>query len=147
LPSGQVIVQDRFQQYTKDAERAVDRALVNAAQVVAATARSAPSSSGYRIAGIQAKTYPQLRAFARRGGREVWIVNRDFRAVFFEKGTYGARKGALRAQTVRRRESSAGQQRIGNWGGNPGVQPQRFLRKGLTAGRGVLIEMLRRELS
>lgn len=146
MPSSRIIIDNRFGEYTHEVERAIDTALVEAAQVVQEAARGASSPQDYNIGGIQAKTQAELRARPSPHGSEVWVVNRDFRAVWFEKGTYLSRQGKVSAQTMRRRASGTGQQRLNRWGSNQGVLPQKFMRRGLTAGARILMDRIRENL-
>lgn len=141
-----VIVDDRFGKYSADVDRQITTALLEAAEIVAELARAAPSPSGYKIAGIQAKTFPRLAVYHTRRGLAVDIVNKDFRGLWFEKGTYSRHKGALKKATLARRQTPSGKRRAARWKGNGGVIAQKFMRRGLTSGRKVLMDRIKANL-
>lgn len=142
----QVIVDDRFNRYTDNARKAVEKSLIEAAEATAEAARGAASPSGYNTGGIQAKTFAELSTYPTSRGPAVNVVNRDFRGLWFEKGTYRSHKGKLSDRTVRRRQSAGGQARLAVWGDNWGVKPQHFMRRALTYGQKVLMERIKANL-
>jgi len=141
-----VIVDDRFRKYTGSVGSAIEKSLLEAAAATAEAARGASSPSDYNIGAIQAKTYPELAIQQTRRGPAVEVVNRDFRGLWFEKGTYKSRKGKVSPQTVRRRASAGGQARLERAGDNVGVTGQHFLRRALTYGQKVLMVRIRENL-
>jgi hypothetical protein len=129
-----VIVDDRFGRFERSVEEAVGRALQGAARDGIEAAK-AKNTRGYRIGGIVAAVGVST---PRRGprGLDVAIMWRDFRAIFFEKGTYRNRRGKLSARTQRAEGSAE----------RGGVQPVRFMAAARRAARATMIEHIKREI-
>lgn len=144
--ANKVIVDDRFAKYSRGVDDAIEKSLREAAVATADAARGASSPSGYNIGAIQAKTYPELATFNTRKGRGIVVINRDFRGLWFDKGTYLSRTNAISPTTRARRATSSGQARLSKWGGNQGVRPQHFMRRALTYGQKVLEARIRANL-
>jgi nitrate reductase alpha subunit len=135
----EVIVTGSFREYEREVAKAVDRALGRAASVGVAVARSAPSR--YQIQAIQGSihaTSVEDRTIAGRAGREVNVVARDYRAVFFESGTLGRRTKKLKRGRKLPVTTSDGKKR--------GIRPQRFLGRGMREMKQQIVPLLSREL-
>lgn len=129
-----VILDERFDEWSAEIERGVGRGLERAARAGAEAARSAPLR-GYRAEGIVGDV---IVTSARRGvkGIEVKIVWRDWRAIFFQFGTYQNRtKKTKRA----RRSGEAGAAR-------GGVKALRFMNRAARAARAEMLDAIRAEL-
>jgi hypothetical protein len=135
MPRQTVTIDSKFREYERHLDRGIQRALGHTAAVTVAAAKAAGSTSPYRIGGILSTIHGQpVQRFAR--GFVTYVGASDFRAVFFESGTY-AKRGARRS--TRGRAGAAVD-------GNRGVKPQRFMRKGARAARAVMLAYLAREL-
>lgn len=126
-----VIFDERFQEWTAELEHGIGRGLERAAKVGLDAAKSTPTK-GYRVERIISDvgvTSP------RRGdkGLEVTLYWRDFRAVFFQFGTYKRRKKKLK----RDRRSTSDQM---------GVKALRFMNRAARAATAALIDAIRGEL-
>jgi len=138
MPSNRVIVDDRFRKLGSEYERAVKRALGRTASATVATARSAPTD--YQIGPILGSVKATTVHRARRGWR-VFVYAEDFRAVFFERGTYSRRRGKLSPRYHR----TAKAEKIAAERGT-GVKPVRFLARATRVARAALLLNLQREL-
>lgn len=135
-----VVVQNNFRWFTKRLEQEQMAALNAAAEAAAAVARS--TQSPYQIAEIL-NSIEVLPARRSRRGFTAVVIARDWRAWFFETGTY-AKKGALKRRSRRSSASTSSADpragmRVVPAGGHRGVKPVRFMRKGYLVGRRVLI--------
>lgn len=130
-----VVVKNHFRQLGNDYERATKKALGRTAGVVMATARGAPSR--YDIGSIQAsvKATPVHKW---RSGWRLIVWASDFRAGFFEFGTYRGRRRKLK-----RPRKAGGQARYD--AGARGVQAQRFMAKANRVGKAALLQNVKRE--
>jgi len=129
--SGKVKIDDRWAQYRHGLEQETAKALMEAARVGAAAARAKPSR--YNIASIKDRNRVDIPTRHPRG----WYIDirwTDFRARFFEKGTY---------QKLGRRVSARSRAGVE---GNRGVKPQRFMALARRVGRRELILALNRRL-
>lgn len=128
--SSKIIIDDRWHRYEQELERATVRSLAEAAGIGVAAARGKPSR--YRIDQIKntIRVLPPIRI---PGGWMVTLSWPDFRARFFEKGTYQHRRGKLRRP---RRSDRA----------NQGVTAQHFASTARRLARLALIERLNRNL-
>jgi hypothetical protein len=133
MPRARVTVESRFPQYERHLDRAIGRGLGWGAASVVAASRAVPSR--YDIGEIKAKirAYPAERFQGFRSGWVVYVASTDWRAYWFEKGTY-AKRGARRSA------------RGADVQGNRGVQPQRFMRTGLRAAWASGIKSLERAM-
>jgi hypothetical protein len=131
MARSQVIVDNRWRQYRAELEREIERSLGQAAGVALAAGVAKPSR--YAIDAIQhnVRVEPAHRI---SGGWQIVIRWPDFRAEFFDRGTYQKLGRRLTAR------SKAGA------GGNRGVKPQRFTLAAKKAGRVALIAALQRNL-
>lgn len=116
MPRRQVIVDSRFRQYGEACKQAVAKGLEETGQAVARHAHAAPTQ--YHIASVLAQI-ESGKAIQIKRGQMVEVVGRDWRTLWFEKGTY-----AKRGRLLSRRTSSVQ--------GNRGIKPQRMLKKALT---------------
>ncbi len=132
MASGKVIVSNRFREYGRELDRQIIRSLGQAAGVTIATAKSVPSR--YNIGSIRAKISVDGPVHRTVRGYEVTVRDKDWRSNFFESGTYQKLGRRLTAR------SKAGAE------GNRGIRPSRYMRKGKTAGRRALIELLNRNV-
>jgi hypothetical protein len=110
-----VHVTDHFRQSLDAWERQIQVGLAEGAHIALASIKAQPSQ--YNLAPIKDKLAVTPVGRHRRGF-EVFVIGRDFRTMWFEKGTrrkLGRATGRARA------------------GGNRGVKPQRFMRNGLRA--------------
>lgn len=129
----QVVISDRFKNVSADVHRSVRTALVEAAHVAEEVAEATAEASGYDLSTIAHKTTHSPPLQRRRGGWYLYVYNPDFRALFFERGTY-ARKGRKRSKRQKDVE------------GNRGVRAVHPLRNGARAAKVVLLERLRSDL-
>lgn len=132
MPKARVVIDDRFREFGADLERAVERGLGHAAGAVIAAGQAVPSD--YNIQAIKAgmAATPVERT---RFGWQTVVYDRDFRAIFFERGTYlkrGARKSARGRQTAA--------------AGNRGVKAVHFMRNALREVFPRVVEMIAREV-
>lgn len=130
--NNRVVVTDRFRQVADQVHGVVREALVEAAHVAVEAARAKAEASGYQIEPITSRITATAPARSRRGWY-VYVYDPDFRARFFERGTY-AKKGAKRNRRQKDVE------------GNRGVRAVHMLKTGVHAAKPVLIERLRRDL-
>jgi HK97 gp10 family phage protein len=136
VPSAYVKVENNFKRLKSQYESAEKRALRKAAGVVATAAVNAPSR--YKIGSIKHSIRATPVHKVRNGWRLiVWAT--DWRAGFFEFGTYQHRRKALK-----RPRSAAGAHRLEL--GNKGVTAQHFMSRAGRAGRVALLTALQREL-
>lgn len=138
MPSAKVTVSDNFRSLSRNYERAAQRALGHAAAATVSAARS--GATDYNIGSITGsiKATPVHRA--KRGWR-TFVYTEDFRAIFYERGTYSRRRSKLSPRYHR----TAKAERIAAERGT-GVKPQRFLGKAVPVARAVLLRELEREL-
>lgn len=138
MPSAKVVVNDRFKQLAEQQERGVQRALGRAAAATVAAARA--GGGDYNISAITGsiKATPVHRA--RRGWR-TFVYAEDFRAVFFERGTYSRRRGKLSPRYHRTPKAEQIAEERGT-----GIKAQRFLGKAVPLAREVLLREVRKEL-
>jgi hypothetical protein len=127
-PGRFVVTSNRFDSFSRSLENAVEKGLQEGAKVGEAAARAAPTK-GYRIDGIVGSA-DVGRPVRGSKGLEITIVWRDFRAIFFEKGTYQSRRGKLK----RERKSTSQ---------NRGVKPVRFMLAARKAGADALLDKIR----
>lgn len=139
LPSAKVIVDDKFSALGREYERGVQRALGRAASVTVAAAR-AGGQGDYNLGSIVGKTKATPVHRARKGWR-IFVYVDDFRAIFFEKGTYSKRRAKLSPQYRR----TAKAQHIAEESGT-GVKAQRMLGKAVPVARAALQREVQREL-
>lgn len=126
-----VIIDRRsFQRYRLEADRAIQRAVTITAQAAAAAARETPTD--YHIQDVLNSIIATPARPSRRGYAALVIV-RDFKGIFFEKGTY-AKRG--RKRSTRGRPSTVE--------GNRGIKPVRMLRKQMKPARALLEAQIRR---
>jgi len=128
------IVDNRFDRYSREVEDALGRALTGAARK-AVRAAEGKSTRGYRIGSIVGSS--QI-THARRGrkGLELQVAWQDFRAVFFEKGTYQNRRGKLSKRTRRREGSDL----------RGGIKPVRFMAAARKEAQDELMSQVKREM-
>jgi hypothetical protein len=126
-----VVTSNRFDAFDRSIERGIRKGLENAAGVGSAKAQGV-NTKGYRIGGIVGSV-ESGRVQAGRKGLEISLVWRDFRAIFFEKGTYQSRRGKLK----RERTSTSS---------NRGVKPVRFMLAARKAGAEHLLDEIQREI-
>lgn len=77
-------------------------------------------------------------------GWEGGFKSEAFYSGFQSRGTLGSRRRKLKASTLRRRESAAGQARLAKLGGSGGVSPLGHEEKGLAAAKRALVDRLNR---
>jgi hypothetical protein len=126
-----VIVNDRFREWRGDLDRIITESLIEAAAVGAETAKRTPTR--YKIESIRDKIRVSP-VFRDARGRAILIQDTDFRARFFESGTYQKFGRRLTAR------SKAGE------AGNRGVRPAHYMRRGKTAARKSLQVLLQERL-
>ena len=129
--SGKVQIDDRWGAYRNDLEQGVARALLRAGAVGMDAGRA--KSSRYNISRIQGAVKVDVPVRHPRG----WYIDitwTDFRARFFDKGTY---QKLGRILSARSKQGGTG---------NRGVRPGRFTTLARRVGRLALIEALGREL-
>lgn len=127
-----VEVTDRFDFYAEATTRAIDEALRETAREAANIGRAAPSTSGYRIQGIQG-TIEVSPVHRTQKGRGVIVQVKDFRGRFFAFGTLGRRRKRLKRPDSRSRTSEKG----------TGVKKQPFMALTLRHARSRLVENVR----
>jgi hypothetical protein len=120
-----VVISNRFDAFDRSIEQGIRKGLENAAGVGARQSRST-NTKGYRIDAIVSSA-DVGRPQQGRKGLEISIVWKDFRAIFFEKGTYQSRRGKLK----RERTSTST---------NRGVKAVRFMVAARKAGAERLLE-------
>lgn len=125
-----VEIDSKWREFERDLDRAIERGLGSTAGTVIAASRGVPTR-GYQIGGIVAAA--SARSSRTPWGIDVEIVWRDFRARFFEFGTYQRRKKKLQRD---RRSASA----------QKGVKQIRFMRAALKVAFPRAVENIRREL-
>lgn len=130
--NNKVVVTDRFREVAAEVHNVVQDALVEASHVAVEAAIAKGAASGYQIDPITSRITATRPARSRRGWY-VYVYDPDFRARFFERGTY-AKKGAKRNRRQKDVE------------GNRGVRAVHMLKTGVHAARPVLLERLRRDL-
>lgn len=129
--NGKIIIDNRFHTYQAELDRAIVKSLGQAAGVGITAGRAKPTR--YNLRDIQDKVAltPPIRI---PGGWMIQFKWEDFRAHFFEKGTYQKLGRVLTAR------SRAGGE------GNRGVRPQRFVAAARRAARVALVLALNRNL-
>lgn len=127
-----VIVDDRFAKFDRALEQGIGRGLEAAARDGIAAAK-AKNKRGYRIDGIVSYVGVSKASRGRRG-LDVAMTWVDFRARFFEKGTYGNRKGKLAKRTRRKAD----------WSGRGGIQPVRFMAAARLAAQRTMLDHIKR---
>lgn len=129
-----VIVDDRFAKFDRALEQGIARGLEAAGRDAIAAAK-AKNKRGYRIDGIV--NYVAIsKASKGRRGLDVAVTWVDFRARFFEKGTYGNRRGKLSKRTRRK----------GDYSGRGGIQPVRFMAAARLAAQKTMLHHIKREI-
>jgi hypothetical protein len=116
VPRATVYVTDNFARNREQWEREIQQALVETGRLVTNAIHGAHSQ--YNISPVAARTVLSPVGRARRGF-DLNVIVSDFRALWFEKGTY--------------RKLGAGGPRSRAGGGNRGMKPQRFMRNALRA--------------
>ena len=132
--SSKVVIKDRWPQYRNELGQAVRVSLHEAAGLGVGAARAkAPRPTSYKTGEIKSNTRIDVpvRGF---GGWYIDITWTDFRARWFDRGTY---------QKLGRRLTKRSKEGVG---GNRGVKPQRFMLAARRVGRLALIEALARRL-
>ncbi len=129
-----VKVDNRFPQLTRGYDKAIVRALRNAAQAGAETSRAAAAQRSRSGTMADMRVLPVLpdRRGASRGYTGAFRTSAYY-AKFHEHGTLGSRKKALKRPGSRTRTGQ-------------GIKPLRFLAKGRATARGRLLIELKREL-
>lgn len=120
-----------FARYRNEVDRALQRAVGHTAQAAAAAARQ--TQTEYDIQSVLNSIIATPVKPSRRGYAALVLV-RDFKGMFFEKGTY-AKRGAARSSRAKAVE------------GNRGVKPVRMLRKQVRPAKVMLEAQIRRALS
>jgi hypothetical protein len=130
-----VKLDSHFDRYAADVDRAVTRTLGHSAATVVAVARG--KGSPYRINSILStiKAWPVIRTVH---GWEVHVVSSDFREIFFELGTLGRRKRAIKGQRKLPTRTVGGKVR--------GIKPGYFLATGLKVAKARLLSDLKHEM-
>jgi hypothetical protein len=128
-----VVVSDRFRNVSQDVHRNVREALLEAAHVAEEVAKATAEASGYNLGPVAESITHTPPLQRRRGGWYLYVYNPDFRALFFERGTYH-HKGRKRSKRQKDVE------------GNRGVRAIHILRAGARAAKPVLLERLRSDL-
>jgi hypothetical protein len=143
MARSQVIVDNRWRQYRAELDREIERSMGQAAGVALAAGIAKPSR--YAIDSIQhnARIEPARRI---PGGWQIVIRWPDFRAVFFDKGTYAKLGGRARLQDGQRRGRTKATHYQWTKVGNRGVKPQRFTLTAKKAGLVALVAALQRNL-
>ncbi len=132
--SSTVTINDHWRQYRAELDAAIVKSLGQAVGAGLAAGRSKrPRPVSYKIQAIQQKT-GLVGPVKFPGGWLMEIRWTDFRARFFEVGTY---QKLGRILTKRSKEGA---------GGNRGVKPQRFVRAARRAARSYLVAALNRNL-
>lgn len=136
-------VDDRWRQYRGDLEQGTVRSMAAAAGIAIAAAHAKPSR--YRIDQIKNNTTVDVPIRVAGG----WVIDirwPDFRARWFDRGTYEKLGGSARLENgqVRGRGKAGRYQYHGVE--NRGVKPQRFMAAARRVGRLALIEALARNL-
>lgn len=139
MPSAKVTVDDRFKQLGAGYERAAQRALGRAAAATVSAAKAAPTQYNIEPVKSSIKATPVHRI---RAGWRIFVYADDYRAVFYEAGTYARRRKKLSPRYHR----TARAERIAAETGS-GVKAQRFLGKAVPVARKALIEAVQREFS
>lgn len=128
---GKITVDDRWGRYRQELGREVAASLLEAAGAGAAAARAKPSR--YNIADIENPRHDVPLRLPGGG----WVIDirwDDFRARWFDKGTY---QKLGRVASVRSKPGAAGSR---------GVRPARFMARARSVGRTALILALSRRL-
>lgn len=142
--SGKVIIDDHWRSMRGEMNREIRRSLGQAAGVAVAAGRAKPSR--YNTARIQSDidvspVVPTLK------GQTIEIRWKDWRANFFDKGTYAKLGAAARLLEggYRRGAGKKGRYQYTKVG-NRGVKPIMFTAAARRAGRAALVTALRRNL-
>jgi hypothetical protein len=135
MPSAKVIVTDDFPKLMRGYERGVKRALGHAAAVTIASARSQPVE--YQIGPIL-NTIKATPAHTTRKGWRIIVYAADYKAIFYERGTYSRRRGKLKRARTAKAEAIAARR-------GSGVKAQHFLARAAKAGRLALIRFVSSE--
>jgi hypothetical protein len=139
MPSKLVILDDRFTTLGVAYERGIKRALGHAASATVSAARSG-GTGDYNLGSITESIKATEVHRAKRGWR-TFVFSEDFRAVFFERGTYNRRRGKLSPRYHR----TARADRIAAERGS-GVKAQHMLGHAVPTARRVLLREVQREL-
>jgi hypothetical protein len=126
-----VKVNDRFRHVSHAYDRAVQEALVEAAAVAAKTASNVAGARKDTGAMSDIRFGRPLPIRGRGTGYDVVVYSNPFYAQFHEHGTLGSRTRKLK-QPGRRKSNPD----------SPGLKPLRFMSKGRSAGRKVLLARL-----
>lgn len=128
MTPSRIVLDEHFEAYALQLHAATRRAVAEAGAIALEATRQV--SSEYRIQAIvDAVELSGVEETSKGAG--IWIIARDWRSLFFEKGTYTRRKGKLKQP---RRSTRA----------NIGVKAQFFLRHGARAGQAALLPALER---
>lgn len=84
---------EAFNTFERELTMGTKRALEDAGRIALTAVRAAPSD--YNIGSILAKVQKTGIEHTSKG-LGLWLIARDWRSIFFEKGTYTRRKGALK---------------------------------------------------
>lgn len=140
-----VKVTNDFPRVGRGFDKAIMRAVVDAAEIGAAVSRA--EADKRRKTGTLADS---IKTTAPRKGKRGWnvlIVDTAYYAMWQEFGTRGKRRKKLSEATLKRRSSTSGQERIRKAGGlEGGIKPLRFMGKGRTAARKALLPLIHREI-
>ena len=141
--SGTVKINDNWREYRQDLGEATARSMVYAAGLGVAACRSKPSR--YNIGKIQETTRVDVPVRVPGG----WIIDihwTDFRARWFDRGTYEKLGGSKQLEEGQvRGRGKAGRYQY-HTVHNRGIAPQRFMALARRVGRLALITALSREL-
>lgn len=129
-----VHVEEHFKAYGDELAGGIRTGLKRSALALRADAPRQPTA--YHIKKIMSNT-SQSGVYRTGRGWEIKVYWDDFRALFFERGTY-ARKGATKSARVRANRRSAGLQ--------SGVKPVRYIRKSLNHVFPRMVDYIDREI-
>jgi hypothetical protein len=138
-----VKIDDRFAEFGRDTERAVVRSLGEAAAVAIGAGRAKPSRYDIPNVQNQTKVLPPIRI---PGGWLLAIVWTDFRAHWFDKGTYqklGGRGARSRFGRQTKQWLASGPE---GHEGNRGIKPINWTRTAKAAGVAALMRALARHI-
>jgi len=133
MPTARIHVDDNFRKLSAQYSRATEKALGRAAAVTVAVARSAPVE--YQIQDVLS-SIRVTPAHTTSKGKRIIVYAADFRAIFFEFGTYARRRRRIRGRRTPRAVAIAAQP-------GSGVKPQRFLTRAVKPGQAALLRYLR----